>query len=462
VTSVSSPVWEFTVGPKSATGTAANGKLVDTSWGTTLDINGDGCADIAIGASSSGSVFWAAGSPTGPGSLTAVTGGPTTNGSDFGQSVASAGDLNGDGYADLIVGASQTVGATGSVYIYLGGPAGLPATPSATLVGPDGANGVFGSSVASAGDLNGDGYADILVGETSASTYTGKVFVYFGGASNGGTITLTAGPILLGQAGTYTEFGQSVAGVGDVNGDGYADFVIGESGSGPASTLAGTAYLYLGGATFPTTPTALNVTGTTFFGYSVAGAGDVNGDGFADVLVGAYVTGSGTTAFTGGAYLYYGSATGLGAATAVDDVPGKGSQFGVSVASAGDVNGDGYADIIVGADTVTSTSLVKDTGAAYVYLGSSAGLVNTPTADPNPQPFSAAVGDATGAFVGSAGNVTCGVYEGILVSAPNHATNGAVYYYPGGAGGLPQSPPITFTAPTGSTYFGASVFGSTN
>jgi glycerol uptake facilitator-like aquaporin len=204
------------------------------------------------------------------------------------RSVASAGDVNGDGYADVIVGEEGDTMA----YIYLGGPAGTSTSPATTL-GPSYAGGFFGGSVAGAGDVNGDGYADVIVGEPldpGLPLMHGRAYVYLGGP--GGTSTspaTTLGPSLH-------SFGASVASAGDVNGDGYADVIVGE----PDDAMA---YVYLGGSAgtsiSPATTLGPSFTGDDF-GLSVAGAGDVNGDGYADVIVGEYVDGR--------AYLYLGGA----------------------------------------------------------------------------------------------------------------------------------------------------------
>jgi hypothetical protein len=452
-TTPASPVWQFTVGAISA-GT------VDTSWGTTLDVNGDGCADLAIGAGDDqltgpGHVYLYAGSTSGfPTSNVVPTDtltGPSTE-SNFGSSVASAGDINGDGYADLIVGAYGVSNATGNTYIYLGGPGGLASTAAVTLSGPDGSGGSFGQSVASAGDVNGDGYADVLIGAPGATMFTGKAYIYFGGPIAASGAMLTAGPILVGTAGTYTQFGASVASAGDVNGDGYPELLV---GAYEASSDQGQAYLYLGGSTFPGTPVTLTgPVANGFFGRSVAGAGDVNGDGYADVVVGAY----GGTNFTGAAYVYSGSSTGLKTTPLVLASPGTETQYGLSVASAGDVNGDGYGDVVVGADGANG-----EEGGVYVYLGSSSGLTTTPATSPDSAPVGAYADGFFGSSAASAGNVTCGTYSSLLVGAPGALSDvGAAYLFIGGSSGLSFNQASQFNAPDGGGDFGETVFGATN
>jgi hypothetical protein len=171
-----SHVWQFSVGARSA--------AVDTSWGTILDANGDGYADLIVGALGVGRAYVYYGSATGVSATpTATLTGPDGADGRFGFSVASAGDVNGDGYADLVVGAYNVNSGTGRAYVYHGSASGVFATPSATLSGPDGTNGYFGYSVASAGDVNGDGYADPVVLERFANSNTGRAYAYHRSAS---------------------------------------------------------------------------------------------------------------------------------------------------------------------------------------------------------------------------------------------------------------------------------------
>jgi hypothetical protein len=218
----------------------------------------------------------------------------------FGNSVATAGDVNGDGYSDVVVGAWGHTSSTGKAYLYLGGASGLAASASWTAVG-EATIDYFGNSVATAGDVNGDGYADVVVGAYGNTGDTGKAYLYLGGASG-----LAASPswTAVGEA-VNDWFGNSVATAGDVNGDGYADLVVGAYGNDDNGSLAGKAYLYLGGASgLAASPSWTTVGEATsdFLGYSVATAGDVNGDGYSDVVVGA----NGNSSDTGKAYLFFG------------------------------------------------------------------------------------------------------------------------------------------------------------
>jgi hypothetical protein len=351
------PIWEFTVGARSA--------AVDTSWGSVLDVNGDGFADVVVGAdgamSRTGRVHLYLGSAAGLSSMPAQSlAGPDGAGGQFGYSVASAGDVNGDGFADVVVGADGAMSGTGRVHVYLGSAAGLSSTPAQSLTGPDGASGRFGWSVASAGDINGDGYADVVVGAPYAMSETGRVHVYLGSAAG---LSSTPAQSLTGPDGASGFFGWSVASAGDVNGDGFADVVVGAHG---AMSYTGRVHVYLGSASGLNSTPAQSLTGPDGgggrFGYSVASAGDVNGDGFADVVVGAW----NAMSYTGRVHVYLGSASGLSStpAQSLTGPDGGGGRFGWSVASAGDVNGDGFADVVVGASRGMS-----EASRVYPWLG---------------------------------------------------------------------------------------------
>jgi hypothetical protein len=271
---------------------------------------------------------------------------------------ASAGDVNADGYGDLFVATNGD-----SLYVYLGGASGTTSTPIVVRGLPGGmGNGQgFGSSAASAGDINGDGYADLIVGAPSAlGTTTTNAYVYLGTASGPSLTPATTltGPGVVSSDITISRFGfgASVGSAGDINGDGYADVIVGAPG---LNTLTGNAYVYLGGAT-GLSMNAMTLSGVAagdMFGTSVGSAGDVNGDGFGDILVGA----PGAMSGAGAAYVYLGGASGLSATPVTVAAPAGAAAFGTSVASAGDVNGDGRIEDIVGAPDTNGSA-----GAAYV------------------------------------------------------------------------------------------------
>ena len=370
-----------------------------------------------------------AGPGLGAGRILMMLGGESA-GDQFGNSVASAGDLNGDGFDDVIAGAWANDGGgggdVGRAYIFFGGtaPTGVPAR---VLQGQNSGDN-FGTSVASAGDVNGDGFPDVIVGawgNSAGGTFAGRAYVYFGGPN----MDMVADRVFTGQA-SGDRFGVSVSSAGDVNGDGYADVVVGASGNNAGGTDAGRAYVYFGG------PSADNVadwilTGVAVsdnFGYSATEAGDTNGDGYGDLIVGAYANDAGGID-AGRAYVFFGGPAPDSAPDLILTGEAPGDRFGVEVAPAGDVNGDGRPDVIVGADfnSVAGTRA----GRAYVFYGG-------PGADNIPdRTFTGDI--ALGSFGGtvcSAGDVDGDGYSDLLVGAWLHSGGGELagraYLFHGG------------------------------
>ncbi|MCB0729359.1 MAG: FG-GAP repeat protein, partial [Ignavibacteriae bacterium] len=163
----------------------------------------------------------------------------------YGSSVSSAGDVNGDGYSDVIVGAYNYNSGTGRAYIYLGGPA-MDNIADVTITGS--ANYFMGVSVSTAGDVNGDGYSDVIVGAYGYNSSTGRAYIYYGGA----VMNNIADVILTGSA-TGDKFGESVSDAGDVNGDGYSDVIVGARFNDFIAVDAGAAYIYFGGSSMNNT-----------------------------------------------------------------------------------------------------------------------------------------------------------------------------------------------------------------
>ncbi len=351
----------------------------------------------------------------------------------FGISVGTAGDVNGDGYSDVIVGAcyyDNGQSGEGRVYVYHGSATGLSGTAAWTAES-DQADALFGISVGTAGDVNGDGYSDVIVGADyydDGQTDEGRAYVYHGSAS--GLEASAAWTAESDQEGAL--FGISVGTAGDVNGDGYSDVIVGANYYDNGQTNEGRAYVYHGSATGLSGTAAWTAESdqvTAQFGHSVGTAGDVNGDGYSDVIVGADYYSNGQWC-EGRAYVYHGSASGLsGTAAWTAESDQEGALFGISVGTAGDVNGDGYSDVIVGAYAYDNGQ--TDEGRAYVYHGSASGLAVSAawTAE------SDLAGAYFGCSVGTAGDVNGDGYSDVIVGADQWGEEGRAYVYHGNSGG---------------------------
>ncbi len=335
-----------------------NGGAFGAAVSTAGDFNGNGYDDMVVGATNADRAYVYYGGPGADAfpdlSLTGIAG------EAFGSSVSTAGDLNGDGYADVIVGAPYSNG-TGRAYVFYGGP-GAHINPDLTFT-TAGAGNYFGGSVSTAGDVNGDGYGDVIIGAFTtpvAGPEQGRAYVYYGGSSPD-----VAADLVFTGAAEYDYFGQSVSTAGDVNKDGFSDLIVGAYGNDAGGMTAGRAYIFFGGpgadaiADVVLTGAAANDT----FGGAVSTAGDVNGDGFADVVVGA----SGKNSGTGAAYVFYGGSPPNNVADITLNGAAASDAYGYSVSTAGDVNGDGYADFVVGAFLNDAGGF--DAGRAYVYRG---------------------------------------------------------------------------------------------
>ena len=353
-----------------------------------------------------------------------------------GNPLAAAGDVNGDGYADLLVGAPSAYSGTdygeGWAYCYLGSASGIETTAAWIREGGQ-AGAYFASSVATAGDVNGDGYADVIIGAknwTNGDAEEGKAFVFLGSETGLDTETV------WGREGNQVEahFGSSVATAGDVNGDGLSDLIVGADHYDEGGYFDnGRAFVYLGGAYGPKETAgwyALSGQADAAAGFALAGGGDVNGDGYSDVLVSAPWYDYGQTD-EGVVWLFTGGPLGLSFAPAWfaqgDEAEAR---FGASVDFAGDVNGDGYDDVLVGANWYGSYE-----GAAFLWFGTSGAL---PYGDPTNADWSV-LPDQSGAQYGRAvcgtGDVNGDGFGDIAVGAPyhdnGHSNEGGVFVYHG-------------------------------
>jgi hypothetical protein len=392
---------------------------------TAGDVNGDGYADVIIaapGVSSQQSwVYVHHGSPTG---ASAAPSWSKSNGTNdrFGAQVATAGDVNGDGYDDVVVcttAYSNGQQGEGRVDLFLGGPSGLAATAAWSFESNEALAGL--SAAAYAGDVNGDGYDDIVIGCQGVQSFRGKVWLYSGNA--GGTPTLAWS--VLGAA--NTNLGSDVAAAGDLNADGYDDFLMG-------GYLGNVAYVVIGGPGLPAIWTGLSTptsVANSRFGASVSTVGDANGDGYSDFVVGAPHD-STDDYHEGRVYLY------LGSSSVVNTVPAWSyesnvinAELGASVSCAGDVNGDGYGDALFGAPYLTNGQNYE--GRVMAFYGDASGLEGTP--------FWVAEGEASPGLLGrglcTAGDVNGDGYADIVAGAPaweegDHFDEGKVAIWHGG------------------------------
>ena len=329
------------------------------------DVDGDGLPDLISGAP------WAnPGGRNNAGAAYVYSGvsgvqlfafGGLLAGDSAGKSVAGAGDVNGDGFADFIVGSfnadPNSLNNAGSAYVFSG-------ATGAMIHSFDGASALdnFGYSVSGAGDVNNDGFDDVIIGALRAKDLSfqvvGAAYVFSG--INGNLLHTFYGTTLGG------DFGSSVAGVGDVDGDGFDDFVVGA----PRDAVDGRAYLFSGQTGAP----LLTFAGTSpvdELGWSIAAAGDVDGDSVPDVIIGADWSNGVHGTETGAAFVYSG-ASGLLLHRFEGVNPYDG--FGISVATAGDLDTDGHADLLVGAWRADPGGSVW-AGEAYVFSGADGSLL---------------------------------------------------------------------------------------
>jgi hypothetical protein len=370
---------------------SVSGSFYGWDLATAGDVNGDGFDDVLATApnyslytANDGLVVLFYGSFDGPSTYANWYAVGASSNSSFGSSAACAGDLNGDGYDDIVVGAPDYSG-TGYVSVWYGSSDGLIFGPATWTAYGQQVGSHFGATVASAGDVNGDGYGDLIVGSPTddgddfgggGPINEGKAYVFLGSIDGlSGMDWSTRGNQADGN------FGNAVAGAGDVNGDGFDDIVIGmEAWDQKINTFfsildVGRAYVYHGGSTgLAASPaTTIQGSGNANFGHSVDGAGDVDGDGYGDVIVTAFY---GDPNDQGSVAVFRGGSGGISPAAHWSFTTGEAYSNLGSAGHAGDVNGDGLSDVVVGAVFADGNGM-QDSGKVWVFAGPLTGASGT-------------------------------------------------------------------------------------
>ncbi len=441
-----SPVWQFRL--SRAPMALAN----SVSHAVELDLNGDGYSDLAVGQRGSNPprVLIYSGRPAGLALMPSQTLSGAA-GEAFGAAVASAGDVNGDGFTDLIVGAPNATSAgrtfAGEARVYFGSAGALGTTPSQTLGGLA-LNEQSSETLSSAGDVNGDGYADVIVGAPQSAP-GGRARVYYGSATG---LSMVA-------ARTYTstnvgdQLGRPVSFVGDVNGDGFSDVMVGARYADVGATDTGQAQLFLGSAMGAPASASQVYNGTaanTFFGWSIAGA-EVDGNGLTDLLVSTRWASPGGRARAGIVQLYRGNSPPPTASSRTYEGVAAGDEFGFAVCGS-DTNGDGFADVIAGAP------------AAQFMAAGRVGTVSVfhSLTTPDRVVGGMAMLEDFGTVLSANGDFNNDGYFDLAIGTPiadpaGVTDAGRVTVHYGSAAGIALAPSVTFNGPSMNAQFGASV-----
>ncbi len=290
-----------------------------------------------------------------------------------------------------------------------------------------------GLAVAAVGDVNGDGMGDFLIGASGndeVATNAGQTYLVFGGLGWAPDLSLSLADASFGGETAQDYSGQSLAGAGDVDGDGFDDFLISAVGNDQAATDAGKVYLVLGIDSGWMMDLDLSLANASFLGVdagdeagtSLAGGGDVDGDGYDDLLIGAPENADGG-AGAGQTYLVLGAPAGW--TTDVDLAAADGSfvgeaaqdRAGYSVAIPGDVNGDGYDDVLIGA--LDNDAGGAEAGQTYLMFGNAGGwAMGTDLSTADASFWGEALADNSGTLVAGAGDVNGDGYDDFLIAAP--------------------------------------------
>ena len=409
--------------------------IAENNWfGTSVasagDVNGDGFDDVAvsprIGMYPQTTLFL--GASGGIASASAPDADVVVESDLYaGGLVTWGGDLNGDGYDDLVTG-SQTSEYQGVAYVFHGGAAGVTATHVAdadTAISGDVGQSRFGMAMA-AGDLDGDGYRDLALGAPFLSNWNGRVYVaYFGTPAGAGLIWAEDADAQYTAPCALCRLGAALS-AGDLNGDGYDDLAI---NAYLGTIAAANVYVLLGsGDGLPDVyiddaDTAIIDTDAR----TLNAEADVNGDGTNDLIVGAPEE---------RVYLLHGGATGIAATTYADADSTIATSaglltFGTSVASGGDLNGDGYDDVVVGVPL--SGEVGSGVGAATVFLGASGGIAATSAVDADNLVVDTTGGKSLGTSLTGLSDLDGDGFDELVIGAPEE---NRVYLFHGSAAGI--------------------------
>ena len=435
------------------------------------DVNGDGYDDFIIGSPNSSGGASAAGQTYlvlgGSGGWSMDQGLASVDASFLGEdmgdqsatAISAAGNVNGDSYDDFIIGApfdDDGGSEAGQVYVILGSSGGWNmdtdlSNADASFIGESSGD-IAGLALGNAGDVDGDGYDDFIIGapqNSEGGAAAGQSYLILGG-SGGWSMDhdlSTADASFIGESGNDWA-GTAVTGAGDINNDSYDDLIIGAPGDDDGGATAGQTYVILGSAGGWSMDLDLSSADGSFRGESsgdlsgsaIAGAGDVDGDGYDDLLIGAYESDDGGS-LRGQTYLIFGHGgawnmdVDLSSADASFRGEANSDRSGFAVDGAGDVDGDGYDDLLIGA--YESDDMLNNAGQTYLIFGASSGWsMNTSLGSSDASFIGEAINDGSGWAVAGAGDVNNDSYGDFLIAAPDNSAGdtaaGQSYLFLGG------------------------------